>query len=309
MVSVDFESLMEDIADSFADTISTIPEVEVRGGSFRAEDIPSSTSNKWIKLENVVCVVFDLQNSTQLGLNKYYTTTARIYKSSVEGAVRILREFGADFIDIQGDGGFGLFWGERAFERALCAAVTVRTFSESWEDELPSAWTQSESFPVTGFKVGIHADPVLVKRLGTIRVREEQEPVWAGKPVNFAAKCAQSAERHQVIVTAKVWDRFSKNDFIAFSCDCGDGPTANLWEKVEVGKLPDDAKDGFLLTNGWCTNCGVSFIESILAGETQRSIPKSVRHALPRAQMKEALKASRAYAEGQLRARRRGLSR
>lgn len=308
MVAVDYDSLMEDIAESFANTISTIPEVEVRGDSFRAADIPSSTSNKWIKLENVVCVVFDLQNSTQLGLNKYYTTTARIYKSSIEGAVRILREFGANFIDIQGDGGFGLFWGDRAFERALCAAVTVRTFSESWEDKLPSAWTQSDRFPVTGFKVGIHADPVLVKRLGTIRVREEQEPVWAGKPVNFASKCAQSAERHQVIVTAKVWDHFSRNDFIAFSCDCG-GPTANLWEKVEVGKLPDDAKDGFLLTNGWCEDCGIGFIESILAGETRRSIPNSVRHALPLSQMKVALKDTQAIGREQLRARRRGLSR
>ena len=83
---------------------SDIPVVE-KDGTFNAQDIPSSSSNTWIKLPDIVAVVCDLKGSTHLGTGKHDKSTARIYKSSVEGAVRIFHEFEANFIDIQGDGG------------------------------------------------------------------------------------------------------------------------------------------------------------------------------------------------------------
>ncbi len=67
---------------------SDIPVVE-KDGTFKAQDIPSSSSDTWIKLPEVVAVVCDLKGSTHLGTGKHDKSTARIYKSSVEGAVRI----------------------------------------------------------------------------------------------------------------------------------------------------------------------------------------------------------------------------
>ncbi len=290
----DEDPFLTSLLDSLGQEVNTAlnnsaVNVVERGDDFKVEDIPSSSSDNWIKLSNVVAVVCDLKGSTHLGTGKHDTSTARIYKSGVEGAVRIFHEFGANFIDIQGDGGFGLFWGERAYERALCAAVTIRTFSEEhFVKRLEARWPDA---PATGYKVGIHAGRTLVKRIGTRRVVSEQEAVWAGKPVNYSAKCAQSAERHQVVVTQSVWETFKKNDYIAFSCDCHDGPSANLWQDKTVPTLPDDEQDVVVLEAGWCEKCGPEFCEAIMNGETKRDIPESVRQTINKMKIREALNA------------------
>lgn len=292
----DEQPFLKALLDALGDEVNTVlnnsavPVVE-KDGSFDAKDIPSSSSDTWIKLPEVVAVVCDLKGSTHLGTGKHDTSTARIYKSSVEGAVSILHNFGANFIDIQGDGGFGLFWGDRAFERALCAAVTIRTFSEDLVERLNKRWPGA---PETGYKVGIHAARTLVKSIGTRRVISEQEAVWAGRPVNYAAKCAQAADRHQVIVTQRVWEKFKNNDFIAFSCDCNDGPTANLWNDTTVDRLPAEDQAAVVLKSGWCKTCGPSYCDAILSGQTKREIPGHVRSGISSMKMAAALEAKNA---------------
>ena len=284
-------SLLDDLGEEVNTVLnnSDIPVVD-KDGTFDAKDIPSSSSDTWIKLPEVVAVVCDLKGSTHLGTGKHDKSTARIYKASVEGAVRIFHEFDANFIDIQGDGGFGLFWGDKAYERALCAGVTIKTFSEDLVTRLEKRWPGA---PETGYKVGIHAARTLVKRIGTRRVVSEQEAVWAGRPVNYAAKCAQAAERHQMIVTQRVWEKFKNNDFIAFSCDCNDGPSANLWADTTVDRLPENDQAAVVLNSGWCQKCGPSFCDAIMAGETKRDISTSVRMTSPRMAMERALEAKR----------------
>ncbi|WP_256842255.1 hypothetical protein [Ornithinimicrobium cryptoxanthini] len=296
----DDEAFLTSLLASLDDEVNTVlnnstVNVVDKGGDFSIADIPSSSSDTWIKLHNVVAVVCDLKGSTHLGTGKYDKSTARIYKSGVEGAVRILNEFDANFIDIQGDGGFGLFWGDRAYERAMCAGVTIRTFSGDFVDRLEKRWP--DGLPETGFKVGIHADRTLVKRIGTRRVIAEQEAVWAGRPVNYAAKCAQTADRHQVIITQRVWDKLKGNDYIAFSCDCGEGPTASLWTDISVDRLPEHDRDAVVLNVPWCQKCGPSFCDAIMAGESKRDIPQSVRSAINKMKMQDALKAKRAREE------------
>lgn len=280
--------LLTELDAEVASVIATVPTVSEGGGDFSAEDIPSPSSGAWVKLNEVVAVVFDLKSSTLLGTGKHDTSTARIYQAAVEGAVKTMHEFGANFIDIQGDGGFGLFWGERRYERALCSAVTVRTFSELLVARLEKKWESLQDL-ATGYKVGIHAHRTLVKSLGTRRNVAEQEAVWAGKPVNFAAKCAQAASRHEVVVTQDVWEKYKRNDYIAFSCSCHDGPSANLWKDKVVQTLPDDEQDAVVLEAGWCETCGPEYCAAIMAGKTKRDIPESVRQAVNKMKILEAL--------------------
>lgn len=294
----DDDPFLTSLLDSLGKEVNTVLNnspitVEEKDGYFKAEDIPSSSSDTWIKLPEVVAVVCDLKGSTHLGTGKHDTSTARIYKSGVEGAVRILHEFEANFIDIQGDGGFGLFWGDRAYERAFCAAVTIRTFSEKhFVKTLETRWPDA---PATGYKVGIHAGRTLVKRIGTRRVVSEQEAVWAGKPVNYAAKCAQSSDQHQVIVTQTVWDKLKNNDFITFSCDCNGGPTVKLWSDKTVETLPSEEQAVVVLESPWCATCGPSFCDAIMAGETKRkSVTPSLRLSINLLKMTEALEARKA---------------
>jgi hypothetical protein len=85
-------------------------------------------------------------------------------------------------------------------------------------------------------QVGIANSPLLVKRIGVPRT-DHQEPVWAGRAVNNAAKAAQQADRHEMIVTGSVWDWVSKNDFLAVSCDCGT-PSPTIWSDTTIDKIP-----------------------------------------------------------------------
>src|SRR4051812_1605393 len=93
-----------------------------------ADELPDAADETWYRVEDIVAVFVDLQNSTQLSVGKHPASTAAIYRAAMNNAVMVLHEFSADFIQIQGDGAFGLFWGPRAIERAMCAGITVRTY-------------------------------------------------------------------------------------------------------------------------------------------------------------------------------------
>ena len=92
-------------------------------------------------MTDVVAVVADLRNSTQLGTGgQHAASTASIYQAATGGVVGIYDQFDADFIQIQGDGAFALFWGEKRYQRAMCAAITVRTFSGDLIAQLEKKW-------------------------------------------------------------------------------------------------------------------------------------------------------------------------
>jgi class 3 adenylate cyclase len=86
--------------------------VEDWAGSLDVSTLPIE-ARKWIKIPDVVAVVADLRNSTQLGTDRWAASTASIYQAATGGVVEVLNQFQADFIQIQGDGAFGLFWGDR----------------------------------------------------------------------------------------------------------------------------------------------------------------------------------------------------
>ncbi|MFC7876190.1 hypothetical protein [Isoptericola sp. NPDC057391] len=300
---MELDTLLDILESSVRETLKTKPDVDQKADP-SLEDIPGQGSGRWLKIPELVAVVFDLKSSTQLGTGRHDTSTARVYKTAVESAVQILNEFDAQFIDIQGDGGFGLFWGELSYERALCAGVTIRTFSDELVRQYEAKFTTGE-FPDTGFKVGIACGRVLVKHLGTPRNDDEQEPVWAGRPVNFAAKAAQAADRNEVIITGSVWDHFEKNDYVAFSCGCGGAPSDGLWEDFTIAKVDGSEGFGRRLEAGWCDKCGPSYCEAIRTGAKKRDdIPDSVRKALAMTAMREAV-AKKAQAD---RAHRRNLN-
>lgn len=305
MDAQELEGLLVELKSDVGATLDTVPPVVVVDDP-GVDDIPGQGSAKWLKIPGVVAVVADLKSSTALGTGKHDTSTARAYKAAVEGSVKVLNRFDADFIDIQGDGGFGLFWGERRFERALCAGVTIRTFSDTLVDKLETKWG-SAGGPETGFKVGIAVGRVLVKQLGTPRNPDEQEAVWAGKPVNYATKCAQSADRHEVVLAGSVWDHFQYNEYVAYSCGCAGKPSATLWSDITIDRLDDDERFGRSTVAPWCPNCGPSFCEAILLGKRHRDdIPDELKAALTKSQMKDAL-AAKAQVDRRERTRLRSL--
>jgi class 3 adenylate cyclase len=185
----------------------------------------------------------------------------------MSNCVRITNRFEPAFTDIQGDGLFALYHGERANERALCAAITLKTFSSQELVPAVEGWA-SDRFPDTGLKIGMAAGVLVVKKVG---VRGTKEPVWAGKPVNWATKCAGAAGASGLIVTEAVYNQFVDNDYVTHSCAHQDGTTPQpIWTDAIVDKLPEDKMRCKQLVSQWCRECGDEFCGAILAGEKNR---------------------------------------
>lgn len=269
MTEVDLEQLLKDVDGDVKDELSCNPDVIDKGHELDVNVLPI-VARKWYKLRDAVAVVADLKSSTQLGLNKHRASTASIYEAATGGIVEIFDEFDADFIAIQGDGAFALYWGDSRLSRAICAGITVKTFSEL--HLVPRLIKKWPTLPETGFKVGIASSALLVKRVGIPRT-DHQEPVWAGRAVNYAAKAGQQADVGQMIITGSIWDWASNSDYLAVSCPCYKGVSADIWQDVTIAKIPEEhaEREGKLLTSRWCSIHGPEYCAAILAGKTKRN--------------------------------------
>lgn len=307
MTTMDLTALLEDLDDDTKAELASTPEVVDKGDDLSVDELPV-VARRWHKLDDAVAVVADLKNSTKLGTGKWAASTASIYQASTGGVVQVFDQFAADFLAIQGDGAFALFWGERRYERALCAGITIKTFSLDLVERLEGKWPD---LPETGFKVGIASSRLLAKRVGTPRNPAQQEPVWAGKAVNYAAKAAQGAARHELVVTGTVWDVVERNDYLAVSCPCGDGPSLDIWRDVEIERLPegDPEAQGRLLSACWCDVHGAEYCTAVMNGERHRDDATQLRTALQSSQMREAVRAKARRERETRMARLRGLAR
>lgn len=277
LLSIGLSDLLDGLEDRTKSKFEKMPAVVSKNDSFDVMKLPIDKA-EWHAIEDVVCVYFDLKASTSLAKKRAPASTASIYDAGVGGVVGVMKEFETDFIDIQGDGGFGLFWGENRYERAVAAGITIRAFSRSFTEQLEKKWPDA---PSTGFKVGVGSGSLMAKQVGLPRLVNFQEPVWAGNPVNYAAKAAQQASPESMYVTGSVFDSVVTNDYLMFSCDCKE--PSFLWESVTLNKIPDDEKFGMSLGRVWCSTHGEEFCNAVLDGSrTRANISSESRGALNR---------------------------
>lgn len=273
-MGIELYELLDGLSDRTKRKFEKQPSVVNKGDAFDVTNLPIDKP-EWHAIDDVVSVNFDLKSSTNLAKGRSPQSTASIYDAGVGGVVKILSEFDAQFVDIQGDGGFALFWGDLRYQRAVTSAITVRSFSVDFTNQLEKKWANATS---TGFKVGVASGSLMAKRVGLPRHLDLQEPVWAGNPVNYAAKAAQQAVDVMMNVTGSVWDAISDNDYLTFSCDCS--TPSLLWNSVTLEKIPDDEKYGFSLDRQWCRTHGEEYCRQVLAGQIARSgIPEAERSA------------------------------
>lgn len=306
VTTVDLEKLLKDGHQHVKKELASNPDVVDAGDELDLDDL-AVTARRWARVNEIAAVVADLKDSTKLGTGKRAASTASIYEAAVGPLARIFLDFEADDIDIQGDCAIGIFWGDRRLERAFCAGVTIKTFSERHlEPQLEAKW---EELPETGFKVGMADSRILVKRVGVPGKPDYQEEVWAGKAVNYAAKAAQCSDRQEMWVTGSVWERLEPNDYITYTCGCPNGqPSPLLWQDVEIVRLPEGDEDryGRKLTSMWCVKHGPAFCAAILAGETSREDVARARRDFAKQQTLSVLAQKRKQAR-QLRVARLGV--
>jgi class 3 adenylate cyclase len=235
-------------------------------------DIPIANPKLWLRIPNVVCVFVDMLGSTRLSADAHDKDTAGAYQLFTGTAVRLFNEFESPYIDVRGDGVFALFNSNQCY-RALAAGVTFKTFAK--EEFVPRIKKATEVD--VGCHIGIDCKTVLVRKLGLKRHggrTDRQNEVWAGKPVNMAAKLAASTEDNELFVSDRFYDRIP-HELARRTCSCNTtifGNRKPLWSTVD--DLEDDGRFDFdtayCLEGVWCNKHGRESCEGLLALDDRR---------------------------------------
>ena len=267
-----------------ADVSSQLDEQSLLGVQItRKNDVPDTgPTNKgvWYQIPQVTAVFADLKRSTELSAENSPRVAARAYTYFIRAMAVILDRFEARYVDIQGDGIFGLFSGKDSRFLAAACAITMRTEVERevavrFEEDTSTDWDLTAG-------VGIDHGTLLVRRLG-LRGTKQNE-VWAGKPVNMSAKLSSLAGSDHVVVSDRVFRQYQgasklRIRALLWTCGCdGDtqgsgldapaGQTTYLWEKEAVSEdLGLDFQYFHRLKSKWCETHGPEFCETIITGK------------------------------------------
>lgn len=226
--------------------------------------IPIEKPTHWLRIPDVICCFVDMEGSTKLSASLHDKSTARCYRYFTQTAIRIFAEFEAPYIDVKGDGVFALFDSKKVYT-ALAATVTFKTFvKEHFTPEV-----EKKHNLTIGGHFGIDQKTLLVRKLGYKRYdgrTDRQNEVWAGKPVNMAAKLASLSTDNKLWVS----DRYFKNlkdKKAIYSCGCGsqDDQGTELWQEEDLANDSKfDFNKAYSLESNWCSKHGKSFCRDLL---------------------------------------------
>ena len=256
--------------------------VEIR----RLDHVPETgpvKSGLWFQVPGVTALFADLKGSTELSANCTPKVVARAYTYFIRAMTVAFKQFGADYIDIQGDGLFGLFSGSGSQFRAATCAIAMKYHLEGevapkFAEDTSIDWTLTAGF-------GIDRGQLLVRRLG-LRGAKENE-VWAGKPVNMAAKLSSLAKPNHLVVSERVFAHYLRASKIRkrallWACGCDSetqgagfdvppGDTACLWdEKPAPEGLGLDFERIFMTEPVLCEVHDPEFCEALVTNKRPR---------------------------------------
>jgi class 3 adenylate cyclase len=225
--------------------------------------IPIEKPTYWLQIPDIICIYVDMISSTKLSAGQHPNSTAGAYQLFTGTAVNLFHLFEAPYIDIRGDGVFALFNSNQPF-RAIAAAVTFKTFAHN---EFVPSLRKKTGLDEIGAHIGIDQKTVLVKRIGLKRHEgrtDRQNEVWAGKPVNMAAKLASEATDNQLMVSDRYFSNI-QNDLVTKSCGCPRGEKGDLWSMIDLSEDNRfDFDKAYRLDVNWCGIHGKEYCEAIL---------------------------------------------
>ncbi len=226
-------------------------------------EIPIENPRHWLKIPDVTCIYVDMKGSTQLSAATHDSSTAAAYQLYAGTAVRVFADLDSPYIDVRGDGILALYDGGQE-HRALAAAVTFKTFA--------AAVFTPEIKKHTGLIIGSHCaidqKTVLVRKIGYKRHggrSDRQNEVWAGKPVNMAAKLAGLSDDDELLVSHRFYEKLT-DDHALMSCSCPNGTRAPLWKDKDLSGDPRfDFDLAHSLKSKWCVVHGKEYCEFLLS--------------------------------------------
>ena len=247
----------------------------------KKKEIPSNfklENDEWAQVDDVVCVYFDLSSSTNILRDYGDEISVKIFDSYIKSATRIFKNFECSYLDIQGDGGFALFSGDKHIQRAMVSAITLKTLlSKSYSGNLNDLVKKIKSKINLSSRSGVHIGKILAKKSG---IRGENEILWLGGLVSVASKICglkrENAELFKGDLGEKIKSDILKisedlyqemlqlncSDYLMKSCNCGE--MTGLWEELEFEKNFYGVDKIYILETKWCKKCGDTFSKAIL---------------------------------------------
>lgn len=207
--------------------------------------LTTEQSNIWYNVDDVICVFIDMKSSTKLSRfwESIYTKheMTKVYTLFTGTATRFLHKLGASYIDIKGDGVFGLFNSDQP-HRALAAAVSFKTFADTiFYHDVVKVVKNDVS---TGARIGIHQSSLLASKIGlrkdSSRTNKHNE-VWIGDAVNFSSKLSGLSNEGEIHISADFFKRI-KEERALKSCGCDAGLLSSskrgheVWKEVKLPK-------------------------------------------------------------------------
>ena len=229
-----------------------------------------SEANKWFEIEDAIVVFSDLKNSTKISIDKQKRTMTKILEYLNYPFITIHNEFGADFIDIQGDGGLAIYHKDNAI-KALLASITIKTYYEKYLCKKLKSNYNIEFITTTGIAQG----SLLVKKIGKRDAGKFH--VWAGDTINKSALISKelkskmdknSIEQGLYIgITDEIYKLFKNNDlktYLLMSCNCDtkDNKPQKLWTTEKLPKY--NGKEYHSMKNIWCNHHGQEYLDKVL---------------------------------------------
>lgn len=234
----------------------------------------------WLHIPATTAVFADLNGSTKLNIKSGARTAAYAYTYFTRALTVVLERFDAKYIDVQGDAVLGLFSGKGSQFLAAASAITMRTLMEReiavrFKRDAASNWTLTAG-------IGIDIGNLIVRQLGLRGI--ERNEVWAGTPVNVAAKLSSLANSNEICVSEHVHARYKKfsklRQRILFrSCGCAsstqktglDAPANSTKRQWTSGQAPRNLELDFQnihrLHTPWCEIHGPEFCEALISGK------------------------------------------
>lgn len=200
------------------------------GTNFQSRDgrvVPTSADvtlkDGAVKID-AVFLYSDLAGSALLSKACPWTTTAKIIRSFLDCATRLIIKHGGEVRSFDGDRVMGVFMGDRKNSNAsICGREihwAVRKIIQ------PAAHSQFKSIRDNGIEIrnctGIDLGEVRAVRSG---IRENNDLIWIGKAASFAAKLSDVRETgYHTFVSSRVYN------WLAADAKLDDGK--NLWTSV-----------------------------------------------------------------------------
>lgn len=165
--------ILEDVAASVAAQLRDQANLGVQ--VVAQADVPESgpaRRGEWWRIQNVTAVFADLKGSTSLAATGAGQDAALAYTYFVRAMAVILEGFGARYIEIQGDGVFGLFSGRGSTFAATACAITMRfqtadVVAQRFRQGASTQWALRAG-------VGVDRGTLLVRRLGLRGARQNE---------------------------------------------------------------------------------------------------------------------------------------